>query len=241
MIYNLYAHCVDKKFFAGTPCFDVSLLENCPKDLIKPQLTIKVNGKEEKIPQNVLLKAVLSKVVTEKLIKNNLSLINKTDVLGNTPLSLAVYNDDFDTVKLLLENGADPNLYFKNLDFLFHTGDFYKSVVEEISKDKDKYTCVLSEYIEAHRCIPLIVAIKKDNVNIVRLLLKYSARTWDSCLDNFYGEAKIPTECSTLLTCAIFYNATKCVWMLLEDKIVDNNGKRIEVSIDPEGGGRICG
>ena len=175
MIYNLYSHCTDKQLFAGTPHFDVSLLENVPTELIKPQLSIEVNGKEEEIPQNALLEAVYNKEVSDALIKENLSLINKTDVLGNTPLSLAVYNDDFETVKTLLENGADPNFFFKNLDFENCQGDFYKSVFEEISKDEEKYKLVLDDYIEGHNCIPLIIAMKKDNFDIVRLLLQNSA------------------------------------------------------------------
>lgn len=227
MLYNLYAHCVGKERFAGTPRFDVSLLENCPKELIKPQLTIEVNGKEERIPQNNLIKAILSKKVSEPLIKENLSFINKTDVLGNTPLSLAVYNDDFDTVKLLLENGADPNFYFKNLDFFLHTGDFYKSVCEETKNDHDKFKLVMREYIEAHRCIPLIVAIKKDNKPIVDLLLQYGAKTWDSCIDDWYGVARIPTECSTVLACAYFYNAEECIRFLLNKNDIDINRKTV--------------
>lgn len=205
----------EKNKFAGTQRFDISLLANSPKELIKPQLKIEVNGNEKKIPQNVLLKSVYSNKITEDLIKENLSLINKTDVLGNTPLSLAVYNDDFDTVKLLLENGADPNFYFSK--------DFFVSVKEEISKDKVKYTCVFSEYIEAHRCIPLIVAIKKDSVDIVKLLLQYGAKTWDTCIDDWYNVAKLPPECSTLLGSAFFYNAKKCIRFLLNNDIGDVN------------------
>lgn len=218
----------DKKF-AGTQRFDISLLKNNTKEFITPLLTIENNGKEVKIPQNGLLIAVLKKKVPEAFIKENLSLINKTDVLGNTPLSLAVYNDDYDTVKLLLDNGADPNFYFKN-----YSKDFHKSVNDEISKDEARYSGVWSDYIEAHRCIPLIIAIKKDNSDIVRLLLKYSAKTWDSCIDDFFNIAKIPTECSTLLTCAIFYNANACVNMLLDEDILDNSGKKIEILIDPK-------
>lgn len=227
MIYNLYLHCDDKQLFAGTPRFDVSLLKNTPKELITPQLTIEINGKEIKIPQNKLLEAVYSKKVTEHLIKENLSLINKTDVLGNTPLSFAIYNDDYATVKMLLENGADPNFYFKNLDFMNHTGDFYESVTEEITKDTDKYKCVWSDYIEAHRCIPLIIALKKDNADIMNLLLQYHAKTWDSCIDDWYNIAKISPECSTLLACAFYYNADECIRLLLKKDDIDINQKTI--------------
>ena len=195
MIYNLYSHCIDNQYFSGTPRFDISLLENTPKELIEPQLSIEINGKEEMIPQNNLLKAVLSKTVTEAIIKENLTNINKTDLLGNTPLTLAVYNDDLSTVKILLENGADPNFYF------------------------DK----LNSDIEAHRCIPLIVAIKKDNVDILDLLLQYSARTWDSRIDEYYGYVGIPPECSTVLACAFYYNAKKCIRFLLNKNIGDIN------------------
>lgn len=199
-----------KKFvhiFAGTPRFDISLLTNSFRMIIEPQLTIEVNGEKTKIPQNRLLKAVISKKVTENIIKENLSLINKTDLLGNTPLSLAIYNDDFTTVKLLLENGAESNFCFSK--------DFFASVI------KDEY--VWSEYFEAHRCIPLIIAIKKDNVAILKLLLEYSAKTWDSCIDDKYSLAKIYPECSTLLGSAIFYSAKKCIRYLLINDICDVN------------------
>lgn len=228
MIYNLYSHCVENRYL-GTPHFDVSLLENAPRELIEPQLYIDENGQRVNVIQNDLIKTVYTKKLTEQYLKSHLALINKPDVLGNTPLSLAVYNDDYDTVKLLLDNGADPNFYFKN-----DMKDFYKSVGDEISKDEARYSGVWSDYIEAHRCIPLIIAIKKDNPDIVRLLLKYSAKTWDSWIDDFFNIAKIPTECSTLLTCAIFYNANACVNMLLDEDILDNSGKKIEILIDPE-------
>ena len=262
-LFYLITKSLPENKFAGTQRFDISLLENCPAELIEPQLTIEINGKEEKIPQNVLLEAVLSKEVSGKLIEENKSLINKTDVLGNTPLSLAVYNNDYETVKTLLENGANPNFYFKNKSV-----DFHKSVNDEIEKEisqnvsfrnalKEEYKPLISEiendkildvlkktlkeklwfeYIEAHNCIPLIVAIKKDNKEIVRILLQYSAKTWDICINDYYSIARIPTECSTLLTCAIFYNASSCIDMLLNEDIIDNNGKIIEVPIDPEWG-----
>lgn len=213
--------------FVGTPRFDISLLANSFKELITPQLTIEVNGSEKNIPQNELLKAVHEKKVTEDLIKENLSLINKTDVLGNTPLSLAVYNDDYDTVKLLLENGADPNFYFSNWANYGFGGDFHTSVKEEIGKAPEIYSCVWSDYIEAHRCIPLIVAIKKDNAAIAELLLQYSAKTWDSCIDDWYNISKIPPECSTVLTCAYYYNAEECIRFLLKKDNIDINQKTI--------------
>ena len=201
--------------FGGTLRFDIGLLANSSKEIIQPQLTIEVNGFEQAVPQNVLLKSVLSKNITESIINKNLLLINKTDVLGNTPLSIAVYNDDIDTVKMLLDKGADPNLYFKK--------EFRSSVTDEISKDSVKYSSVRNDYIEAHNCVPLIVAIKKDNVDIVKLLLDAKAKTWDSCIDDYYAVAKIPPECSTLLGCAIFYNAKKCIRFLLKNDICDVN------------------
>ncbi len=215
MIYNLYAHCVDVNYFAGSPRFDVSLLENSPVELIQPLLSIEINGIKKTISPNALMGAVQSKKASQTIIKENRSLINKTDVLGNTPLSLAVYNDDFDTVQMLLKNGADPNLYFSK--------DFFESVKTEISKNEEKYKGVWSEYIEAHRCIPLIVAIKKDNVDIVKLLLDAKAKTWDSCIDDYYSIARIPPECSTILGCAIFYNAKKCIRFLLKNDICNVN------------------
>ncbi|MBR4248004.1 MAG: ankyrin repeat domain-containing protein [Treponema sp.] len=343
----------------GVQRFDPSLLSNHSEELITPQLGIEFveietqsDGKEKEkivsrnILQNVLLEAVLSKEVSESLVKENLSLINKTDALGNTPLSLAVYNEDYNTVKMLLENGADPNFYFKN-----KIEDFRKSVNDEILKEinqnaplndvlkeeykpilkdnlkgkcesilsgmeeenesilneteidkilkklKDKleenesilngtevdkileelksrleenksilsrtgideileelknlleeYESILSgtendkileelknlltekvwcDYFAAHNCIPLIVAIKKDNVDIVELLLKYGAKTWDSCIDDWYSVARIPTECSTLLTCAYFYNAEECIRFLLNKNDIDINRETI--------------
>ena len=309
--------------------FDPSLLANHSEELIKPQLGIEFvkietqkDGKEKEkivfrnILHNVLLEAILSKKVSESLVKENLSLIDKTDVLGNTPLSLAVYNEDYNTVKMLLENGADPNFYFRN-----KSSDFYISINDEISKEimqnaplkdallkdnlkakcesilsrmkeenesilketgidkilkklKDtleenesilngtevdkilkelknlleEYVSILSgtendkileelknlltekvwcDYFAAHNCIPLIVAIKKDNVDIVELLLQYGAKTWDSCIDDRYGVARIPTECSTVLACAYYYNAEECIDFLLERKDVDINQQTI--------------
>lgn len=194
----------DNRPFVGTQRFDISLLTNCPKELIKPQLSIEVNGKEQKIPQNNLLKAVFSKTITETLIKENLTNINNADLMGNTPLSLAVYNDDLNTVKMLLENGADPNYYFTKLN----------------------------SHIEAHRCVPLIIAIKKDNVDIVECLLQYSARTWDSRFDDYYACVSIPPECSTVLACAFYYNAKKCIRFLLNNGI-DEINKRTVSGVTP--------
>lgn len=257
----------------GAQRFDPSLLANHSEELIKPQLGIEFvkietrkDGKEKEeivfrnILQNVLLEAVLSKKVSESLVKENLSLIDKTDALGNTPLSLAVYNDDYNTVKMLLENGADPNFYYKN-----ERADFRKSVNDEVAKEitknvplndalKEEYKSILSETkdgkvletlerllkervwfenIEAHNCIPLIVAIKKDNVDIVALLLQYGAKTWDSCIDDWYGVAKIPTECSTVLACAFFYNAKKCIRYLLKNDIGNVNEKTVGAGVTP--------
>lgn len=257
----------------GAQRFDPSLLSNHSEELITPQLGIEFveietqsDGKEKEkivsrnILQNVLLEAVLSKEVSESLVKENLSLINKTDALGNTPLSLAVYNEDYNTVKMLLENGADPNFYFRN-----KSSDFYKSVNDEISKEimqnaplkdalKEECKSILSGtendkileelknlltekvwyyYFAAHNCIPLIVAIKKDNVDIVALLLQYGAKTWDSCIDDWYGEAKIPTECSTVLACAFFYKAKKCIRYLLKNDIGNVNEKTVGAAVTP--------
>lgn len=219
MIYNLYFHCTDEeKRLSGTPRFDASLLTNTPKEFIRPLDSIETNG--NKIPQNIVMKAILKGNLTEELLQENMSSINKTDVLGNTPLSLAVYNDDYDMVKILLENGADPNFYFKN-----KCADFVKSVNEEIKKDPNKYSSVWSDYIEAHNCIPLIIALKKDNKKIVELLLKYSAKTWEFWMDDYYTTIRIPPECSSILTCAYFYNAKKCIRYLLSIDIGDVNEK----------------
>lgn len=66
-----------------------------------------------KIPDSLLIKAIKENkplIYLEKIIQENVNLINSRDSLGNTALCLAVKDKSPEIIHILLENGADPNI-----------------------------------------------------------------------------------------------------------------------------------
>jgi DMSO/TMAO reductase YedYZ molybdopterin-dependent catalytic subunit len=66
-----------------------------------------------KVEDSILIKAIKQNkplISLEKIIQKNPDLINSRGMLGNTALNVAVKNNSQEIIKMLLENGADPNI-----------------------------------------------------------------------------------------------------------------------------------
>ena len=71
----------------------------------------RITEKEEKKEYPGIIEAVIDANIAavKELLKENRNLVKETDESGNTPLHIASYLNLKNIVKLLLENGADPN------------------------------------------------------------------------------------------------------------------------------------
>lgn len=134
-----------------------------------------------------------------QLIENNKKDINLRDkALGNTPLYYAIYKDHKDIVSILINENADVNMYLAN--------DLYKQKLEEsnlrnsiINTDNKIYDNPYSNGF-----VPLYIAVEKNNLEIVELLLAAGA------------DPNLPSQGFPPLFLAIEKNHPKIVQVLLE-------------------------
>jgi ankyrin repeat protein len=113
----------------------------------------------------------------EKILKRDPKAINLQDDEGMTPVACAVVQAQADTVRLLLDNGADPNIPNKNgLTPLEHACGRDKAVATSLVK------LLLAKGAEVNRTNkggfslgPLSWAVSSDNTELVKLLLDRGA------------------------------------------------------------------
>ncbi len=119
-------------------------------------------------------------MATPLITKDN---VNARDKSGWTPLTLAAKNGNLEIVQLLLKNGADVNLPTTS----GNTQLLYGPNINPATANVPRNT-------------PLIYAIKKDNLDIVKLLLQNGAKesvnkryqeSWDGDSSQIVGQAPL--------------------------------------------------
>jgi len=95
--------------------------------------------------------------------------VNYMNWAGKTPIYVAIYNDNFETIKCLIDNGADVNVVVSNKDYpiltLIQTGTFtYYPLKYIIEHSKFKINFDIMRGIMS----PLIAAISKNKYNTIK-------------------------------------------------------------------------
>ncbi|XP_064636467.1 mitochondrial disaggregase-like isoform X2 [Lineus longissimus] len=118
-----------------------------------------------------------------KLIKLGVD-VNQRHQLGWTALHVAVINRNYECIKVLLENGADPNLGddFSNV-YQIARENRLNSLQVMITRE-DEFSDLLSNRASFKGCTALHYAVLADNCEIVKLLLDYGA---DPTAENYNG------------------------------------------------------
>lgn len=100
------------------------------------------------------------------------SIINRKDSKGNTLLATAIGKKAFNTVKFLLENGADPNLYIGDGSSPLHIASAFndKAIIKLLL---DYGVCIDS--LNGEGITPLQVAFKRKNIEAVKFLIATGA------------------------------------------------------------------
>ena len=110
----------------------------------------------------------------EHLVQENIDHINLQDEHGVTALQYSVENGYIDIVKLLLKAGADPNI--ENC-FLVEEGQFFIDKNNQYVEDNE--VLILEQIIQEIQNLKttsvLHVAIKKNDIESLKLLLEYGA------------------------------------------------------------------
>jgi uncharacterized protein len=108
------------------------------------------------------------------LVRNNSSLVNSYSPDGFTPVALAAYLGQKETVEYLVENGADVNAVAKNeTGFTPLTGAVSQNHTE-VAKILVKSSANVNHSYEGG-FTPLAHAASSGNIELVRLLLDYGA------------------------------------------------------------------
>lgn len=107
-----------------------------------------------------------------KLLQDHATVVNARDLNGNTALSAAIENEDYDWTGYLLRLGADPNAAIRN-------GDTPLILASRVGfEDAVKWLLGLGASVDATNRMgetALIVAVQRRQVPIVRLLLNAGA------------------------------------------------------------------
>lgn len=114
---------------------------------------------------------VREKKITEKGKVIDREFFQRVDPSGRNALWLAVYNGDAKVVKLLLDCGADPNVFRGKDKFsVFEYSMYIKSFeIAELIAASPKFN---TNFIGFMECSPLMQAITSEQIKIVNLLLR---------------------------------------------------------------------
>merc|ERR1712034_261816 len=111
--------------------------------------------------------------IVEYLIQNKADVNLRTIEVGITPLSLATLKDNFEIVKILLDNGADVNKTTSDgrtpLHFAAEFGSF--EIAEHLIRNKADIDCRTFK----HKETPLTIAAIANNFEIIKILLENGA------------------------------------------------------------------
>jgi ankyrin repeat protein len=143
------------------------------KDIVKYLMTLK-------LPQESMQEALMTSIwckdtdIIELLISKGVKIDKIID--GDTPLIRAIINQEFDIVKMLIDNGADCNVADKLGTPLEHAVryGYNENIILKIVKillDNDATTTVENPYFYTI----LETAIDKGRLDVVKILLKYGA------------------------------------------------------------------
>jgi ankyrin repeat protein len=111
------------------------------------------------------------------VLKRSKKALNKQDDEGQTPLASAVVQEEVDTVRYLLEQGADPNIPNKNgLTPLDHACGRNKAVATTLAKLLlDHGALVNPKRSGSSHITSLDWAISSDNTELTKLLIEHGA------------------------------------------------------------------
>lgn len=120
--------------------------------------------------------------VKERLIQTDKNIVNEYSNDGFTPLSLAIFFNQTEIAKLLLENGANPDLCAKNPSKVnaLHTA---------VAKENYTLCKLLLDYgvnvnaVQMQNVTPLHSAVHRGNLKIVKLLVENDAK-YNPKMDN---------------------------------------------------------
>lgn len=98
--------------------------------------------------------------------------INKKDIHGYTPLSIAVFIYDKKKAEILLRLGANPNICDNYGNTPLHLISLYVSEISNLLIKKGAYV----DYQNNNGNTPLHRALESSNINLIRLLLSNGAR-----------------------------------------------------------------
>ena len=172
-----------------------------------------------------------------KLLKSHNAKMDKLDKKGCSTLERAYENDKFETMKTLINCGADPNIFVGN-------DRRYSLLHEACVNNKYKHAEVLLQNganvdiqtIDEWGSTPLHWAAEKGNNDIIRLLTKYNAKINKldkkgySVLERAYGNDKFETI-KVLINCGADPNTTSRgkIYTLLHSACQHNKFRHAEV------------
>ena len=177
---------------------------------------IDITSTDELSGKNILHTSIEKnkKDIIQNLVHHNSfrQLVNQKDNYGNTPLHIACKRNQVDTVRLLLDNGADPNSYNKNKEnglWLTKNPDITRMLLNKGARiyKNSKGSTLLHACIDQHTpqservmleilkspninvdetegrgYTPLKSACMKSEANICRILVQHGANTRHRCL-----------------------------------------------------------
>jgi len=145
------------------------------KKIVKQHLKegLNINGKDKKGNNCVYYAVIYERIKILELLLRNKPKINNINKYGDNALHYAVGYNYTEIVKILLEAGADVNIVDGDKDNLLHIAVNHHASTETVNLLLK--TNIVVNYVDKRYRTPLCKAIRRNDIQIVELLLKAGA------------------------------------------------------------------